>query len=75
MKTPFFSLSAARRSISGLPARLLDVRFDLGSPLGRDQQRTSGCSGASTMNVTPNTVSGRVVKTSSQLPRSKRCRA
>ena len=48
----------------GPAAGLFDVRVDLG-PTVRvgDAVATSGCSGARTMNVAPNSVSGRVVKT------------
>ena len=62
-------LAVGRQALDlGLPARLLDVRLDLGPALGVVSVSTSGCSGASTMNVTPNIVSGRVVKTRSRSP-------
>ena len=52
------------RSISDRPRTSLDERLDLGASLGgRDLGRPAACSGASTQNVMPKLVSGRVVNT------------
>ena len=58
MKTPVLTSSAARSS-----PRLAAVRRAYSSTSGEPIRSTSGCSGASTKKVAPNSVSGRVVKT------------
>ena len=58
MKTPVFASPAARSSARRVPACLAYSRT---SSLA--VRSTNGCSGATTKNVAPNSVSGRVVKT------------
>ena len=61
MKTPVFSSSAARSSVFFAAAwRAYSQLVVVGV---RAIRSTSGCSGASTKKVAPNSVSGRVVKT------------
>ncbi len=58
VKTPVFSVSAARSSARRAPAwRAYACASSLACA------STNGCSGATTKNVAPNSVSGRVVKT------------
>ncbi len=59
MKTPVFSSSVARSS-----PRLAAVRRAYSLTSSVPNSSTNGCSGATTKNVAPYSVSGRVVKTS-----------
>jgi hypothetical protein len=63
VKTPVFSVSAARSSTGRAPAcRAYSFASSLACPW------TNGCSGARTKNVAPNSVSARVVKTATSSP-------
>ena len=66
--TPVFSRSVDRRSISVLVAAAATYASTSARRSGAVSAATSGCSGARTMNVAPNSVSGRVVKTRSSSP-------
>ncbi len=66
--TPVFSRSTDRRSISVRAVAWATYASTASRRSGAVSVATSGCSGARTMNVAPNTVSGRVVKTRSSSP-------
>ena len=61
--TPVFSRSVERRSISVRRRAWATYASTSARWPGWVSRSTSGCSGARTMNVAPNSVSGRVVKT------------
>ena len=63
MKTPVFSRSVFMRSISVSRRAALTYASTSTRRSSVVSTLTSGCSGARTMKVAPNTVSGRVVKT------------